>query len=161
MYRTAVDVGRLTGQELRVTSYATSGADCPSLDTVVLVLMVASSESLEARNPAMYPPPRVATQHRHPPTSSCRDRSASVRRERGIRWKPVKTVLMPKVWHLPLEDAKDVLAAAGVAYRVSLHQSLTVPEGEMFSVSPTPGTPLAEGQVATLNVSCGPPRRTA
>ena len=61
MYRTAVDVGRLnrpSSYELRNFS-----ADCPSLDTVVIVLMVASdtrsgtqSTGREARRAGNFPP---------------------------------------------------------------------------------------------------------
>jgi beta-lactam-binding protein with PASTA domain len=66
---------------------------------------------------------------------------------------------MPKVWDLPLEEAKALLDAAGIRYRVSESQNLTVPEGELFSVSPPPGTPLADGLEAILNVSYGQPTR--
>jgi beta-lactam-binding protein with PASTA domain len=73
--------------------------------------------------------------------------------------KSVEEVLMPKVWHLPLEEAEAVLTATGIAYRVSRHQNAAVPEGELFSVSPPPGTLIGDGLEAILNVSCGPPRR--
>ena len=66
---------------------------------------------------------------------------------------------MPKVWHLPLEEAKAELAAAGITYRVSQSQSRIVPEGDLISVSPLPGTPMVDGLEAILNISYGPPRR--
>lgn len=66
---------------------------------------------------------------------------------------------MPKVWHLPLEEAEAVLTATGIAYQVSRHQNEAVPEGELFSVSPPPRTLIGDGVVAILNVSSGRPRR--
>lgn len=45
---------------------------------------------------------------------------------------PVDKVLVPKVWHLPLEDAEAVLTAIGIAYRGYRHQIAAVPEGELY-----------------------------
>jgi PASTA domain len=66
---------------------------------------------------------------------------------------------MPKVWHLSLEEAEAVVAAAGVAYRVSRAQNPTVPKGELFAVSPSPGTRIGDGQEVILSGSSGPAGR--
>jgi hypothetical protein len=85
----------------RATSYAASGADCPSPDTVVLVFMVASQSRLSTQ-PSNLSAPRVATQHRHPTTSSCRDRSAPDRRSRErIRADTERARLNVGGYHIP------------------------------------------------------------
>src|SRR5207244_3825629 len=78
---------RRPAHRLIATSYATSGADCPSSDTVVLVFMVASQNRLRRnlRNrgpggPGICPAPEFATERRLLTTSGRRDRSAPERR---------------------------------------------------------------------------------
>jgi eukaryotic-like serine/threonine-protein kinase len=64
---------------------------------------------------------------------------------------------MPRVSHLPLEEARDALDAVGIPHRTSFAQSQTIPEGELVSVSPPTGATLATGMEALLVVSSGPP----
>jgi beta-lactam-binding protein with PASTA domain len=64
---------------------------------------------------------------------------------------------MPQVWNLTYEQPKAVLDAAGVPYRISLSQTQTVPEGDLLSVSPPPGTRLGTNVEVLLTVSSGPP----
>lgn len=65
--------------------------------------------------------------------------------------------VMPLVWHLPPDEALAVLGAAGIPTRVSRAQSRTIPEGQLISVAPRPGTAVRLGEEAVLTVSCGPP----
>ena len=64
---------------------------------------------------------------------------------------------MPEVWSLTYKDARTVLDAAGIPYRVAHVQSQTVAEGGLVSVEPYPGTILRSGMEAILSVSSGPP----
>ena len=64
---------------------------------------------------------------------------------------------MPQVWHLSLEEAMATLDAVGIPYRISLAQNRLIPEGNLFSVAPAPGTIMRSGMEAVLTVSHGPP----
>jgi beta-lactam-binding protein with PASTA domain len=64
---------------------------------------------------------------------------------------------MPQVWNLTYQEAKAVLDAADIPYRVFFSQTQTVPEGELLSVSPPPGTRLSANVQVVLTVSSGPP----
>ena len=64
---------------------------------------------------------------------------------------------MPQVWHLPLEEAEAALDAVGIPYRISRAQSRAIPEGQLISVAPVPGTIMGSGIEAVLTVSYGPP----
>jgi len=65
--------------------------------------------------------------------------------------------VMPQVWDLPTEQAKTVLIAQGLTFRVKLSQSNVIAEGELISVSPRPGTQLDGGVEVVLTISSGPP----
>lgn len=64
---------------------------------------------------------------------------------------------MPKVWHLPMEEAEATLRAAGIPCRISRSQSHVAPEGDLISVAPAPGTVIRPGDEVLLIVSCGSP----
>ncbi len=63
---------------------------------------------------------------------------------------------MPNVWHLALGAAIKALEAAGIPYRISRSQNQTVPDGDLMSVAPVPGTIMRPDMEAVLTVSCGP-----
>ncbi|HYA69486.1 MAG TPA: PASTA domain-containing protein [Acidimicrobiales bacterium] len=65
---------------------------------------------------------------------------------------------MPKVWDRSLDEAGLVLTRLGVPFRVVMATSTAVEEGQLISVAPRPGTPLAPGEEAVLTVSSGPPQ---
>jgi beta-lactam-binding protein with PASTA domain len=64
---------------------------------------------------------------------------------------------MPQVWNLPMEEAEAALHAASIPYRISRAQSQVVPEGDLVSVAPMPGTVMRPGDEVLLTVSCGAP----
>jgi beta-lactam-binding protein with PASTA domain len=64
---------------------------------------------------------------------------------------------MPQLWNLKLEEAKAVLDSLGIQYRVSFAQSKAIPEGELLSVSPRPGTTIGTEMEALIMISSGPP----
>ena len=64
---------------------------------------------------------------------------------------------MPRIHHLTLERARRRLQAEGLPFTVVLMQSKAVPEGELISASPRPGTSLGDGREVVLTVSVGPP----
>lgn len=64
---------------------------------------------------------------------------------------------MPKVWDLSTEEAEAALRAAGIEYRISRAQSRAIPDGDLVSVAPVPGTVIRPGDDVLLTVSSGPP----
>jgi beta-lactam-binding protein with PASTA domain len=66
-------------------------------------------------------------------------------------------VQMPQVWHLPLEEAEAALDLAGIPYRISRARSREIPEGQLISAAPAPGTIMDSAIEAVLTVSHGPP----
>jgi len=63
---------------------------------------------------------------------------------------------IPQVWPLSAEKAEAALCAASIPYRISRAQSQLVPEGDLLSAAPVPGSVVRSGDEVLLTVSCGP-----